>query len=237
MATLNEIAYSLLNTLRHGRATSTERISLDQIKYFIINKRSQYIRNELNKNRTIDPRIVQDLGCVEVEQTDSSECCDIPSGCVVIRTKKKIPSTVELHNEYLITRVGPINKLSTNFDLVEYERVPFLFRSKFSKKRIRSFMIHDGGYIYIVMDKDNPYAKMIKNINIQGVFEDPREARNFQTEDCKPCYTDDSEFPIKTWMISSLEKDILESSLFISGQAPYDNTSGKQELTVDQKGQ
>jgi hypothetical protein len=237
MATLNEIAYSLLNTARHGRGTNTERISMEQIKYFIINKRSQYIRNELNKNRTVHPDLIQDLGCLDVIPVDRAECCDVETDCFFLRTKEKLPETIELHHEYLITRIGPIDKTSTKFDLVPYERVPFLFNNKFSKNRVRAYMIHDGGYLYLAFDEDNAAAKLIEKINVQGVFEDPREAAKFNTCSGEPCYTDDSKFPIKSWMLSSLETDILNTQLSPAIQTPYDVKSGKQELTVEQKGQ
>ena len=75
--TLNEIAYDLLNLIRAGRSVAGETISIDQVKFWVVNTRAQLIRNEANKQRTIDPELIQDLGCVELEEVDAGESCII----------------------------------------------------------------------------------------------------------------------------------------------------------------
>jgi hypothetical protein len=62
----------------------------------IINEqRSLWLRNEYNKNRSIDPYVIQDLNCIELELVDPIQCCiAVPTGCKVLSTKKKIPNTI-----------------------------------------------------------------------------------------------------------------------------------------------
>ena len=80
-----------------------------RVYFWIKNQRALWLRNELNKNRTIDPNIVQDLGCIELELADKAECCDLEDGCKILRTNVTIPNTIELHNKTGITRVAPID--------------------------------------------------------------------------------------------------------------------------------
>ena len=57
MATLNEIAYDLLSIVRPALSDDSD-IDLRQIKFWIHNQRALFIRNELNRSRTIDADIV-----------------------------------------------------------------------------------------------------------------------------------------------------------------------------------
>lgn len=224
--TLNKIAYDLLLIVRGGSFVSSEPISLNQIKYWISNTRARYIRNELNKSRTIDPFLIQDLGCIELEEVDRSECCATEVGCKFLRTKVKIPSSIELHHKNLLTRVGPIDKIGKPFDVIPYERVPYEFLNKFTKNTIKAFVMNNGGYVYIAVAEDNYKGKMLDVINIQGVFDDPTEMANFEACDSnKACYTDDSAYPIKPWMISQMKTDILKNNLLIMTQSPTDQVS------------
>ena len=60
-------------------------------------QRSLWLRNEYNKNRSIDPYVIQTLPCLELELVDPIQCCvPVPAGCKVLRSKKKIPNTIEL---------------------------------------------------------------------------------------------------------------------------------------------
>ena len=66
---LNKIAYSILENVRRD-ISDDEFISLRQVKDDIHTLRALFLRNELNKSRSIDPAIVQDLGCVGLEYAD-----------------------------------------------------------------------------------------------------------------------------------------------------------------------
>jgi hypothetical protein len=222
---LNELTFDLINLVRGGNTVSTEPISREQVKFWVINKRAQYIRNELNKSRSIDPYLIQDLGCVELVEVDRAECCSVEVGCTFLRTKHPIPSLVELHHKNLLTRVGPVDKISKPFDVIPYERVPYEFRNKFTRNSIKAFMMNNNGYLYLAIREGNNLAKLLDVINIQGVFENPRDVAKFSHCDGKPCYTDDSPFAIKRWMIESLKQDILKTNFNIITQAPTDGIS------------
>lgn len=220
--TLNEIAYDLLNLIRAGRSAASETISIDQIKFWVVNTRAQLIRNEANKQRTIDPELIQDLGCLEVEAVDAALCCNISVDCNVVRTKKRIPGFIEINQKPLITRVGPINRTSPQYDLIPIERLPFEFQNKFTKNQIKSY-IH-GDYIYLAGHKDNPDVFTLSHINVAGVFEDPRSITDFECEN-EPCYTDDGSFKIKRWMIEQMKAQILELDLKVIASSYIDKTS------------
>ena len=92
--TLNEIAYNLLNLIRGGRSHHDEHISLDQIKFNIKHYRAVFIRRDFAKNGFNSRHTEQNLGCVDLERVDASQCCNLPSTCVVYKSVKPIPKTI-----------------------------------------------------------------------------------------------------------------------------------------------
>jgi len=223
---LNHIVYLILNQLR-GRSVDTDSITPEQVEQIIINLRAQLIKQDSNKGYTPDPYIIQDLGCVELELIDAGESCIIEAGCNLLRTKKPIPSTIELYHNQLLTRVGPINKGLPAYDRVPYERLPYLLFNRFTKDRVRYYQQNHDGYLYLVVP--NNILQVLKFINIQGVFEDPREAYNF--EDCSglACYSPDEPFPVKNWMVNSIVKMAIELFLGPQSVAKEDNTNDNKD--------
>jgi hypothetical protein len=220
MATLNEIAYDIFEHLR-PEISDDDHIDISQIKFNIHTQRSLWLRNELNKNRTIDENIIQDLGCIELDLADRAECCDIESDCTILRTKVKIPKTLELHNKTAITRVGFIDKLDYKINFISYERAKYAGNSRFNKKMIYAFLLN--GYIYLYSNSDFMY-KFLTHINIRGVFENPTEAAKFNTCEGEPCYSDDMQYPLSTWMIPYIKGEVLKF-FQLSLQVPNDNTN------------
>jgi hypothetical protein len=213
MATLNEIAFDLLSIVRPQLSDDSD-IDIRQIKFWIHNQRALFIRNELNRNRTIDADIVQTI-CAELEEVDASDCCNITLDCPVLRTVKEIPNTIELHNKPGITRTGPVNKKKEPFSFVEYDRIPFVASARFTGNMVYTFLHNNYIYVYT----KNPRYSNLAALTIRGVFEDPALAADFCDSDSVPCYTDDMDYPIKSWMIPGLKQAILKSNLMITAQA------------------
>ena len=72
--TLNEMAYNLLNLLRGNRTNHDENLSIPQIKFNILHYRAVFIRRDYSKNGFNSRHVEQDLGCLELEIVDSSNC-------------------------------------------------------------------------------------------------------------------------------------------------------------------
>lgn len=224
MNTLNQLAYSILDVVK-PKASITEPITLEGIKYHIKNTRALLIRNEINKMRSVDPEIIQDLGCVSVIAVDRAECCDLDIGCNFLRTTLKIPGFIELHQKPLLTRVGPIDKINRPYQLISYERIPFEFYNKFTKSQIKAFLMNNNDYLYLAIDKDNILSKSLTKINIQGVFEDPTDVQRFQTCSGTVCYSDDSTFPMKQWMANGVKDIVIKMYIAPESTRPIDTTN------------
>lgn len=222
MVTLNQLAYDLLELVR-PEISDDEAIDLRQVKFWIHNQRALWLRNELNRFRTIDDNIIQDLGCVKLEVADRATCPDLPIDCHILRTEKEIPNTVELHNKTAITRVGPIDITAPSYSFVEYKRAIFSGNGKFNKQQIFAFL--HSNRIYLKISPLNRDGKYLEYLNIRGVFETPPDVAAFIDADGIPCYSDDGKYPVNRWMIDYMKQAIVQSNLIIENAAVGDTTN------------
>jgi len=222
MITLNKLIFDLWELVRPN-LSDDDNFDKRQLAFWIQTQRALLVRNELNKNRTIDDNLIQDLGCLELELADKADCCDISDGCKILRTKDTIPNTIELHNKTAITRVAPIDKHTIPFSHVSYERAIWSGNGRFNSNQIFTFLLNDK--IYVVA-KNNSLLKYATHINVRGVFEDPQEVGKFnQCANNTVCYTDASKYPINAWMIDYMKAAILQLNFQTALQAPQDNTN------------
>lgn len=230
--TEKQIVFSIWGKMRPNIADED---SLDQreISIEVHKQRALLIRNELNKNRTIDSNLIQDLGCVQLEVADRAECCDIDLDCDILRTSLLIPNAIELHHSNPLW-VGPLDKLDYPFSLIPLERAKWAGNGKHNSRSIFAYL--NNGRIYI-FSKDNNIQKMLKFINIRGVFENPSEAARFSncaTGDS--CYNSNtSKYPINSWMLPYLEAQVIQN---LSGKLkfPIDNTNDSTTNPLPQQG-
>ena len=202
--TLNEIAYNLLNLVRGGRSNTDEHISLEQIKFNIRHYRAMFIRRDYNRNGFSSRHIEQDLGCVYLEPVDASKCCNLPTSCSVYRTKKTIPRTIRYNFEEAISYVGDIHGTGT-IPLINPNTIKWLPYDKYTKDKLKSYMIGDHLYIY--------NADGLEAVNIRGVFEDPRDVARFDECTRGSCFDDNTEYPIPLDMLNTINSSLINGEL------------------------
>lgn len=226
MATLNEIVFSILDTIRPENMTNSD-ISEELVKFHIKNIRAMLIKQDVNKGHSVDSYIIQSLGCIGLVSVDKSDCCEVPTGCKVLRTEIAIPSPIEMYNRQLITRVGPVDRLDKMWQQIEYERVPFTGSNKYTKGLVKWFTMNNDGYIYILVDEHDYLASSIEYVNIQGVWEDPMDVSSFSN--CNTgttCFNPStSKYPIKEHMIPTLIEMVLKKFVIMQAQAPVDRSN------------
>ena len=219
--TLNEIAYNLLNLIRGGRSNHDEHISLDQIKFNIKHYRAMFIRRDFAKNGFTSRHIEQDLGCVDLERVDASQCCNLPSTCIVYKSIKPIPKTIRYNFEEAITYVGDVTGTGT-IPLVNSNMVQFLPWDKYTKDNYKAYMINDFLYVY--------NADGLQTVNVRGVFEDPEDVATFDQCSGGGCYDDSAtDFPISMDMLSLINQGILAGELRLLGASISDTKNDRMQ--------
>ena len=236
MATLNQIAYNLYNTIRQ-KGNNDETISIDQIKFQVKITAALLLKQELDKK--LDPysdhTLITDLGCLELETIDADEC-GLSSGCMVKRTKKPIPKPLNSNQRTLIYRVGPIIKTKAAFYETSMLYASYLFTEdqKFGKNSIYWYLNPSNYHIYLVYDCDNVYAKGLKWLNVMLITLDATEAKC--DEDNKCCDADELEYPLSEHLIVALDSIILKQYLSIEALAARDdNNDDDMEYSKDTK--
>lgn len=197
--TLEELIYQVYELLEINADDSSTDDRL--IESLIVQQRALWLRNEYNKNRTIDTNVQQDLGCVELIEVDRSECCDAPIGCKILRTKKPLPNTIEFHHDNAILRVGPVDITSKAFkELIFPKEVPFFGNGRTNRNNIYWFLKNTKEGLHIYLLSREPNAMLIEQISVTGVWENPREAGQYKNCDGKPCWSPNGPYPINSWM-------------------------------------
>ena len=168
--TLNQMIGQIQESLSFNSDDSdvSDRLLIDLINQ----ARAFHLRNELNKFRTPDDTIIQNLSCVELEITDATLITGLclPTGCKLLKSKKRIPDTVELHHTDGILSVGSIQFLEIPFSYVDFRKISYINYSRFTKNIIYSFLL--GGYLYVYSIGNKKYG-LIDTVMVRGIFEDP----------------------------------------------------------------
>lgn len=204
-SSLNDIAFNLLNTLRGGRSSNTEHISLDQIKYMIKYYRSTFIRRDLDRNFNRLTMFEQDLGPVAVSLVDTAEDGSVTSGVNLNRTDKLLPTPVRLKMKPAITHISSADKVGKPIPLLNPERAYWQQFGAYTDSD--AFAFFRNGYLYIDNDDD------ATEYNIRGIFEDPEQVHEFTRDNGLDLYNEDSPFPISTDMLEGITKGLINGEL------------------------
>lgn len=229
MKSLNKLRFELLEII--NQYADDSKLDYRMIDEFIINKRVKWFENLYNKfNKTIPNIYYQTLGCVKVIAVDQSECCDIQTDCLILRTEKKLPSFISLSDGELMDKVSPVGVVNLPFNIIPYRRAEFFGNGRYNTKTVGVFLLNN--YLYLI-SKDKIKYPLLENISIRGVMRDPRDAYNFKTCENTPCWTPDSPFPIEERLWEYCKTDILSTDLQMKYNNPLDNNNDNQDNRID----
>lgn len=167
-------------------------LSDSYILYLYDIKRAKYLRQDINNSqRTIDISVVQTL-CLELEEVNVNEC-SVDLGCeTIIRTKRAIPTPLQLHTKSALTRVAPADRVSRPFNLINRDKAVYASGAPFPNA-VYAFL-HNDDHIYLT--SGGSALKLLECINVTGVFENPLDLIEYQN--CCSCDIPDSCFDIET---------------------------------------
>lgn len=232
MDSLKVIAYNLLNKLRGGRSSNSDKISLDQIMYNIELYRALFIRRDMEQSRdtrefeqylTDNPTSTQPY--IEMENVDLSGGLSFTGIGFALRSKKRLPKPIRLKNQFAlnITTLGRKNIIP----VIPYQYSQYQAYNKYTKNKPRAYML--DGYLYVVGDNLSLFLNdtlanvettfntdIIDKIQLFGVFEEPRKVMEYNG--VSPDDVDDQTYPISYDMIQRINEALLRTELQILGQ-------------------
>lgn len=208
--TLNELIYDVWDLISPNISDDSP-FTQRHFAFWIHNQRALMARNEINKNRTVDNALIQDLGCLELEVADRADCCEIKDGCTILRTKLELPKPIDLHHKVAITRVADIDKTDKPYSFVNYDRAVNSGYGRYTKNEIYAFWLNNRIYI----KSNNPLNNYLTHINVRGVFENPEDAGKLNTCD-GACYTQDDDYPLPRYMWMFMKEMIIKGNIGVA---------------------
>jgi len=219
MATIKEIVYDIKNIIRGGIQSDDEVISDRQIEFQVHSLRAQFIRQDINKRRSISDNIKQVIHCLKVEPV-SGTTCGLAGDLVIVRSKEKIPNAIETSHQDLITAVGPTGILSTNFHIIPYNRAPWAGNNRYTKKMTFAFVL--DSFVYII----GPEAERLQKIKVEGVWQNPKDIEEYRKDDGSLSYdSEHEEYPLSTSMLDLIKQSMLATNMQPLVQMPTDLTN------------
>jgi len=219
MALLKEIVYDIKNIIRGGVQSDDDIISDRQIEFQVHSLRAQFIRQDINKRRSISDNIKQLIYCLEVEPVSGSTC-GLSDDVKIVRSKKKIPSSVETAHQNLVTAIGPTGILSANFHMIPYNRAPWAGNNRYTQRMTFAFLL--DGFVYIL----GPESELLENIKVEGVWQDPTKIGEYTKSDDSLCYdVETDEYPLSTSMLDLIKQAMLAQNLQPMIQMPTDRSN------------
>lgn len=214
--TLDTIVFDLLNIIRNSNISRSELISPRQIESWVHQYRAVLLKQDLDKGKMPNPDYIQEIPSLQLEVVDRTEPGILPSGTYLLKTKLKLPKTIDLNFKPGFMFVGTIDGREIQF--VPESRVRWQQYKKYTNADQLSYL--KGGYIYLV------YPSPIEYLTVRGVFEIPTEVGNFINPNSDYTYANwDSNYPIPVNMLPTLKEMILKKELGIMVQSPSDTTN------------
>ena len=226
MITLNKLLYDIKNIAYGGTQSDDTPISDRQVAYWINQLRAQFVSQALNKRLSIPDAFVQFIECIPLECVDKVECCNGSSEEFWLRSTQKIPATIQRNGKNTVTAVYSSDQ-NKGFSETTYYRQRTNKYNTYTAHKPRWFF--KDNYLYITNDK------LMDEVSLAGVFEDPTEVSEFKKCDGSLCFTWDMPYPVTGAISSLITNTVLKEKMGIVLQAPRDDSNdgrGQTESTI-----
>ena len=205
------------------------RLTNRMIAFWIDSQRSMWLKRQENRVHRKDPQIIQSLGAMPVQIVDASEApTDLPVGYSVLRTSRVIPKTVYLDDlDDGIAWVGSIDRMIKRFSYIPYHRVFYAGNCRYNYDEVFAFRQNNqsDSYLYIFSNKNNQELKFLEYINVRGIFENPRDLKDYKDLKGVTSFTYDSEYPLNRALWEFMKQKIIETNFQSLVEMPTDDTN------------
>ena len=170
--------------------------------------RTVYIKNEYNKNKTIDPELAQEID-FEIQPADQSTVIYVSTSDRILKSIREIPKPIKLSHRDLVLNIRNPQIMADNYNYVNKEHAVYAGNGKFNKKDIFGFLYNNK--FYIKLKKENPKIALLSIISIRAIFENPLDCIPFQFNE----YIDplDYEYPMTDTIWGYIKSNILNNGL------------------------
>lgn len=211
--TANHIISDIRNIATSGSNPIEFKIEDSQILYWINEVRSMLISQALQRRQDISDIWIQRIPCLELELVDEAECCDVTTGCYILRTVRELPQTIEVFGDNMVIRVvGPSGEIipkSNSFSNL------YTKYNKYTSNKANWEVKNRKIYI--------KNTTLLDNITAYVILDDPSELATFNDCDDTTCWSYDSTYPCSLKMASMITDIVIKTKVYPFLQLPADN--------------
>ena len=211
MATLQELTYLILETIRDNEIVDDEKIDLRLIQDWVIMKRSDFLRqkssNNFNPNKSINLNNYQNMDLtVAVGESSSTGFNEYPFDDTadpnrqlreIVTSVEDIPSILENKQGPMIYGLEDPDLMKLPFSVIPYDYMRFAGNGKFNTNLIFGSLRDNKIYF-----KYNEYFDSNTDVVLRAIFEDPREVPNYNIK------TD--RFPVSCELLEAIKNTIFD---------------------------
>lgn len=222
--TANHLISDIRGIASSGGNPNEFKITDRQILYWVEQTRSLLISQSLAKKDDINDSWIQYIDCVELEQVDASTCCLVDSDCYVLRSKQRIPSTIDTWKDNWIVSVTTVDG-----NMIPKSNP---FKSKYQKynkytSSDRGWYLKDD-YLYVINDQ------LLTYVSVAGLFEFPSDLASFTTCEGSACWSYDSNYPISMSLATQVTDIVIKTKVNTFMNFPMDNSNNANNATPQQ---
>lgn len=220
---MNTIGEAVSRVRNIVKAANTDAFVTDRMIYSLIQK---YAKMYIKRQDSISSRakfgsLFKPLPCLDLIEVDKIEaCCNIQSGCKIMRSKKQLPGVLEGPQGPLLRSVSSCDSFTE-----VYRTTPSLYSSmqktsafKYNNKKYYWFM---NGYIYI------PNVEW-PSLRVEGIFD--TDLGSFTCDD--PCIQMQYQtLNVPPELFAEIEKQVMQDFAFLVGIPADQFISDKQSNT------
>ncbi len=225
MITLSHLIYDIIGIASSGSYPNEMKISNEQCKFWVEEVRAQLIGQALNKRDDIHDSWIQYIGCLELEPVEDTSCCLADSDCHILKSIKRIPSTIDTWKDNMIISVTTTEGVSipkSNPIRQKYQKY-----NKYASNR-RSWYLKDN-YLYIINDTMLTYA------SLSGIFETPSELSNFVECSGESCFSEtETPYPVSLAIASQITDIVVKTKAQPFFLFPSDESNNANSVTPKQ---
>ncbi len=219
--------YQILEFASSGTLSNELNVTYELGRNWLEEIRSILIGQSLNKRDMINDSFIQYF-CVDLEQVDSSDCCGETTGCYLLKSTQRLPSSIDTFIDNWIVSVTTIGGQQIS-------------KSNPIKQRYQKFSKYSGNNMIYWIKDDFLYIKntqFLDKVSVSELCEHPSDVARFNCSDTI-CFDENSEYPISMSLGSQCIDIIIKTKLMPFLQAPADSSNNANSDTskqiIDQK--
>ena len=230
--TINEHISHIQSVINKGLASDDKRVSDEHIYHLMKIYRARLLWEKNNKGQKINVFNYQTIPCLPLIPSELNDCDCYSSGCIILRSKYKLPTILNGRNKMLI-------KVTTlNGDVISETTISKQKYNKYKKTKFTGFyyILHNG-YLFIIGDL------RLKVVTVTFLLEDPLELSTIcdcsvEGEELESfCYDPlNEDFPLDSELTSTLYKLVLEDmGLLYRYSEDNENNSKSNEVAQEKE--